>query len=301
MKTMRTSLVLTPLLAVSLSVGPGAYAFGDVSDDPGKASIMALKELGVLSGLGNGRFAPEEPLTYAQSVRLMVKGFRMDAAWPESARDKLTNRFFQKIAPGAWYEKDFAVAYAAKLPLGPDIDPEGIITKEQFAELLYQTIMTERAYTFPPAFVLLADEGDVENAYMHSIQVLLGSGITALDLDRKFHPKQGITRSEAAVWLQNALVFTQKQKQIEAAAEQINIKKEFAAEGVNRVTLTRVEKSSMGYGISVENIWFQGNKAILQYQLHDPLPGRMYPALAVEVKTSVYVAEQYEIELQFVP
>ncbi|MDF2923853.1 MAG: S-layer protein [Paenibacillaceae bacterium] len=298
------SFILSLVLAFSLLPNMTGFAFSDTDHDPGKSSIRSLQEQGIVNGVEDGQFQPQSALTYAQAVHLMVKGFGLNLDRFRFAQQPQASDYFTAVADDAWYAPSFVSAYHNGLSLSGDLDPEALMTREQYAELLCQAIQTKGPYAFIQMFVLIGDEASVDTAYMGSIQTLLIAKIAKLDQDQNFLPKQNISRSEAAVWLNEALKFVAEQKLIsenlqkEPVEEPIRVTMVKISEQVNEVVLTRGEKPSPGYGISVDSITFSGNTAVIRYSLHDPLPGRMYPAMVVDVKTSTFVGSQYEIETE---
>ncbi|WJH35400.1 S-layer homology domain-containing protein [Paenibacillus sp. CC-CFT747] len=80
-KTVWIPLVL--VAAISFSAGSAA-AFGDVDPKKGEA-ILALKERGIVSGVGGDRFAPDQDMTYAEGLSLVMKGLLQGAVGEREA------------------------------------------------------------------------------------------------------------------------------------------------------------------------------------------------------------------------
>lgn len=300
---MKRIYMLPLILALSLFTSSLALGFQDIEADPGQASIQALKDQGILSGVDSQVFAPKTALTYAQAVHLMVKSFGLNLDQINFVKEPQAKDFFTGIPNDAWYAQDFIIAHMNGITLAKDVDPNAAMTKEQYAELLCQALLTKGDYAFIQIFILLGDEDQVDPGFMQSIQTLLIAKIAGLDKEQNFNPKRSITRSEGAVWLHQALLFVKKQEELsnnppQEAEEKIDVVVEAVNNEVNKVTLVRSERFSMGYGISVDSIAYQDQKAVIQYRLHEPLPDHMYPAIVVEVKMVTYVPSQYEVEIQ---
>lgn len=63
--------VIVRMMDYELDDTPSAYT--DVANDFwGRAYIMAATREGILTGMGNGRFAPQDPVTYPQYVKMLV-------------------------------------------------------------------------------------------------------------------------------------------------------------------------------------------------------------------------------------
>lgn len=303
-KWMLSFALVLGLLAGSAS----AAAFSDIEGDPGQASIEALLRQGIVSGISKDEFAPRASLTYAQAVHLMVKGFNLNLDDSRFVTESQASDYFLHVPNDAWYANAFITAHLNGLPLPKDVEPTAIITKEQYADLLAGALLTQGEYAFIQIFILIGDGDDVNPAYMQSVQTLLIAKIAELDGEQLFYPRQNVTRSEAAIWLHKALNFVEEHENGENGTEEpqqpkeeIEVSVEAVTGEVNKVILNRVEKPSYGYGISVDSIVFSGETALIRYQLHEPLPDHMYPAVVVEVKTETYVPSQYKVEIEQLP
>lgn len=205
----RWRLALTFGLVFLLIFSSSAAAFQDLEDDAESAKIVSLKERGLISGVDEKHFAPDQPLSYAQGIALIVSGLhleRMDDQ-PEQASDVYTH-----VSTDAWFHEHFTTALH-HLDLPTEIQPAEPMTKEQFTHLLFQAMLTTGDYVFIEPYILIADEAEITSEYMNSIQKMLITNITSLDDEHNFYPKKSITRAEAAVMLHDALTFVQKQNE----------------------------------------------------------------------------------------
>lgn len=71
-----TAIVSTALLLCTMSAG-SVFAFTDL-DAAEKEPIMMLKDKGIVTGVDSEHFAPRSPISYAQSVSLLVKGLNLN-------------------------------------------------------------------------------------------------------------------------------------------------------------------------------------------------------------------------------
>ncbi|WNQ10657.1 S-layer homology domain-containing protein [Paenibacillus aurantius] len=110
--------------AISFSAGSAA-AFGDVDPKKGEA-ILALKERGIVSGVGGDRFAPDQDMTYAEGLSLVMKGLLQGAVGEREADP----------TAGPWYAGLVEQAKTVGLPLPAGVDPSASLTEEEFASLL---------------------------------------------------------------------------------------------------------------------------------------------------------------------
>ncbi len=106
---MKRFLLLTLSFALLIALAAPAFAAGEgYSDVPADAwyagAVAALKEQGLMEGMGDGRFAPGNAFTRAQLAMVL---FRMAGCPKTEEEDEFTD-----TQPGMWYSE--AIAWAAK-------------------------------------------------------------------------------------------------------------------------------------------------------------------------------------------
>jgi hypothetical protein len=127
------AIVDTDTLGYFALIDTGA-GYSDVSSDAWYAqSVKYVTEKGLMSGIGNNKFAPETPLSRNMLVTIL---YRMDGE-PEVS-EKGT---FKDILPDSYYEN--AVAWAAENGIvsgytADKFEPYGDITREQLAAILWR-------------------------------------------------------------------------------------------------------------------------------------------------------------------
>jgi hypothetical protein len=288
-------LLLAALLC--FSIAGSASAFQDIQDDPEKQAIELLLEDGIVSGVSNGKFAPQEQLTVGNAVALIVKGLDLSLAQFKFIKEPLASDYFTKVKNNAWYAQAFVIASVHDLGIPKDIDPESPVTKEQFAHWLYKALTTKGDYAWEEIYLLIADEADINAEYMNSIQRLLIGKIAQLDKDGNFLPKKPITRSEAAGWLQRTRTFVKNVKPVEPLPQgvlsNVTLKTEKVNEDIVKFVVT-AQAPHPGYGIEIANISFEGNKAIIAYRATLPDPDTFYVQVITEVKAEAYASARYK-------
>jgi len=294
-------LFIVAIVAVLLfTLGQTVMAFSDVGKNPNAEKINALKERGILSGYADGEFKPNGTLTYASAVSMIVKGLDLNIDHVRFIRMPLASDNHPNLKDDAWYSSAFVIADFYGLDIPEDVKDSDKITKEQFAHHLFKAMMTKGDYAFIEIFMMLNDEADVDSKYMDSIQKLLISKIASLDKDQNFYPKQAITRGEAAAWLFDGIKFVKEQKPIEPAPEVPAYDAELSVEAVNadvnKVTVT-AQMPHPGYGLRIASISFEGERAVLNLEVVQPDPDKMYPQVITEVKVSTYVDAKLKPEL----
>lgn len=304
MKWFKAKSVLLLLLVASLcfTVAGSAFAFNDIQDDQEKNAIESLYKQGIISGTGKGKYEPKGALTVGNAVALIVKGMDLNIDHIRFIKEPKASDYYTKVKDNAWYANAFIVAYHNGLDVPREIDPNANATREQFAHWLYNAIEAKGEYAWIEIYMNIEDEDQVDPAYMTSIQRLLIGKIAVLDKKGKFHPKQPITRSEAAGMLHRAIEFVKNTPPVKPADPQDGILTDvkLTTETVNaeivKVTVS-AQAPHPGYGLEIANIAFQDDKAVVSYRLVMPDPAALYPQVITEVSAVTYIPANFKAEL----
>lgn len=172
--------------------------FTDISGHWAEESIYALKEKGIISGDGDGAFRPDDTLTRAEFVKMLVCAVGEGEAYEGG---------FTDISGGEWYAPYVQAAARAGFVNGyadGSFRPGGAVTREESAKMLILALggQTEGA---DGALAQFADGGEVSGwalAYMEQAVVM---GIFKGTDDGKIEPKAELTRAMAAAVLDRLL------------------------------------------------------------------------------------------------
>lgn len=287
--TIRRWAVIAMTMA-ALSATATASAFSDIRGVNGEREITALKIEGILSGVGDDRFDPNGPLTLAQGVALVLKGLDLQNPDEEHGGQK------------PWYAAALETAAQYRLPVDPVASPDARLTREQFARLLSEAVSLKGPFAHIMIYLTFADEDQVDPNAMGSVQLLLISKIADLDAQKRFRPKDTITRAEAAVWLYRAREFVRNNRpvsedgQTAAKGQEVRLIVENINDEVDRVTIDWGLKPNPGYGVRITAVEFPENrKAVVRYRLLEPDPDRFYAQVVVEAKSVTYVPHGFEV------
>ncbi|MCQ6558222.1 S-layer homology domain-containing protein [Paenibacillus mendelii] len=299
---MRKRLFLSAvIMLLVLAVGQNVWAFSDTKNDPNEAKINELQKQGIVTGDKDGSFKPQDKLTYAAGVSMIVKGLGLNIDNLRFIKKPEASDYFTKAKDGAWYSDAFIIAYHNNLDIDKDVDPSAFMTREQFAHHLFQGILKKGDYAFIQIYMELKDEADVTPAYMESIQKLLITKIAELDKNNKFYPKETIKRGEAAAWLHDAILFVKDQAlKPDPGIEpepfpytDMKLTTKAVNDQIQEVTVSAMAPHP-GYGMRIASITFDGDQAIIQIEAVHPEEDRMYPQVITEVKATTYVASSYK-------
>jgi len=305
---LRLMKVLLLMAAALVMFSVNASAFDDIpQDDEERDKVLKLQELGVISGIG-GLFQGDKELTYAEGIQMIVKGMDLNLSAFLFIKAPEAKDSFDRVPEDAWYTKSFIIAAVHGLQLDRSLDPNAVMTREEFAHHLLTALDKTGSYPFTKKLFILEDEADVNPDFMHSIQLLLNGGIISLDEDGRFRPKQPITRKEAAVMLYDAMQFknnheSQPALEEENAGSEVTFEVTEVNEEINKVTVLWGEQPNPGYGISISSIHFvdEYETAVIYYRLSYPDPDRFYPQVIVYPEDETYVSSAYKVVVEEEP
>ena len=170
--------------------------FQDLDTVPWAAEkIVALAKDGVISGVAEHSFAPNEPVTRAQFAAMLIRAFDL--------LDETASCDFTDIPEGAWYYQEVASAKAAGITAGYEDNtfrPDALITRQEMAAMAFRTAGLA-GLTLTPTVdpVSFSDEGMIEEYAAEAISAMQQSGVISGMGDGCFGPGENATRAQAAV------------------------------------------------------------------------------------------------------
>lgn len=175
--------------------------FSDIQGHWAQEDILAVEALGLMTGTGEGRFQPQQPMSRAM---LMTVLFRLDGAGPQESPDIP----YSDVAPDSWYAPYVAWASASGVAAGMDdgtFRPNAPVSREQIAVFLYR--FTQHRGSAAPAGAELAfpDSGSVSPWAEEALGWAVGEGIVNGRANGLLDPKGAATRAEVAVLLRRYL------------------------------------------------------------------------------------------------
>lgn len=182
--------------------------FTDLTNVTAKEKIIALYEKGYVKGVGGNLFAPNDPITAAQSVQLIVNSLDLNLDLVRFSKEPKATDYFARADNDAWYADALIVASVNGLELPADLDPEQEWTREEFTYHLIRAMETHGNLPLLNIVPVEIDDHDqLTIGYDGAIQRALVYGVAKLDADGKFNPKGKISRAEAAEQIYNALEY----------------------------------------------------------------------------------------------
>lgn len=199
MKQRVISIVLALALLCALLPVTGASAaplFEDVSGNEWYAeSVEYAVANGLMNGIGNNRFDPNGSMTRAMLVTVLWRY--------ENAPEEGTNGFID-VPNGQWYTKAVAWAQHNAIVSGVSptkFDPNGKITREQMATILYRYANVKGLDTSDRGnLYAFADQGQISSYAREAITWAVGARVIG-GADDRLLPQGNATRAEVATIL----------------------------------------------------------------------------------------------------
>lgn len=176
-----------------------AKHFADIENHWAKDDIYALVEKGIIAGITDTEFKPEEEITRAQFAKLLVNalGIKVDQGAALSFKD---------VPAGAWYHDDVAAAVKAGLIMGIDDSiyaPDENITREQMAVIISRALKMKSTAAISDSDAeqvidKFTDKGDISPWARQGIALAVNCGILSGADRNAFAPQKSATRAEAA-------------------------------------------------------------------------------------------------------
>lgn len=175
--------------------------FSDITGHWAEQDIIFLKEKGWIKGICNDLFFPNESLTRAQAVTMMVRILGLDAG-------ELNCEFVDVKDHWASEEIETARQYGLVFGTGNKwFHPEAKVTREQM------TVLTDRILEYPELPENTGEEdfkdvnSDKQYWSINAIVRMTNYGVISGYPDGLFYPKKNITRAQMAALVNNAMEY----------------------------------------------------------------------------------------------
>lgn len=193
---LQAMITCTQTVSLLLSAGASVTRFVDVPTDAWYAEYVEYAAVnGLMSGIGDRRFAPDDVLTRAMFVTVLGQLAQIDEAdYPAVS--------FSDVVPGSWYAP--YVEWAAQQDIVSGIgdgrfDPEAPITREQMASIIARYVQsTGKTLPTIAAPVVLQDMDAVSGWALDGVELMRMTGIISGDDRGYFNPLGLATRAQAA-------------------------------------------------------------------------------------------------------
>ncbi len=183
--TMFTVLATKKVVIVEEPI-PTKKILTDIQGHWAENSIQQLVDLGAIAGYPDNSFLPDNTITRAEFVQMLVKALALKQQGTQVFED----------TKGHWAEPSIATAIANGIVSGFDADhfgPDVQITREQLASM----VMRAAQLTAGTDKLLFTDQAEISVWARASVATLARDGIIAGYTDGSFRPLQSATRAES--------------------------------------------------------------------------------------------------------
>lgn len=174
--------------------------FGDMDNTEwAKEAVNALNKLGIVSGKGDNKFAPNDLVTREEFVKMIVNAASIQLD------DKV--KTFNDVAKDSWYYSFVNTAYNAGIVSGISETEFGSglnITREDIAVMVYNALMYKKA-VLNDEYDDFSDKDNISSYAVDAVSHLAGAKIINGYSDGTFLPSANATRAEAAKIIYGAL------------------------------------------------------------------------------------------------
>ena len=171
-----------------------AEIFTDLeSVDWAKEAILALYEKGIVSGVGDSLYAPENNVTREQFIVMIMRALKIDAT------EK--NTVFADVLPGSYYEKYVATAKKLGIVNGISENSFGVgknITRQDLAVMVVNAAKCAEISLAGNKNIDFSDDGNIADYAKDAVESLVKTGAISGFPDNTFRSKDNCTRAQAA-------------------------------------------------------------------------------------------------------
>lgn len=189
-------------LTLTISAAPAFAASVEFTDVPSShwaySSVMEMAERGVVSGVGNNHYAPDNTISYAEFATMITRSFFNDQI---SGGDGST-----------WYSDFMATAEKVGALAGTKVASdasiaEGSINRYDMAQVMYN-VMVQKGVSAPSDFdnSKIADWASIPANYQSAVSACYSLGaLSGTDANGTFSGTSVMTRAQAAVVMDRLL------------------------------------------------------------------------------------------------
>lgn len=167
--------------------------FTDLPDSHwAKDSILTLYSKGIINGMDEDTFAPDEFVTRAQFVTMLTKAFELTSVTPISAFDDVkTNEWYFKAVMAA-YENNIATGYGGKF------NPQNLVTRQEMATFAYRAALNGGIKFTLGNVTNFNDHESIADYALEAVYSMRAKGIINGMTSSTFEPLGNATRAQAA-------------------------------------------------------------------------------------------------------
>ena len=165
-----------------------SVSFSDVNGHWAEESIKRLSVQGLVNGFEDGTFHPDDTVTRAQFVKMIIGAIGSSIADSE--------QIFSDVSADAWYAPYVTSAYKLGITSGDGVNfyPDNNISRQEMA------VMTVRAFDIENGNdIKFIDSDSIADWAVEAVKAISNAGVMGGYEDNSFRPEDNTTRAQAAV------------------------------------------------------------------------------------------------------
>jgi len=189
-----TDIIKPTVIKLKPNVPVAIAEFDDIENHWGEGYIETLAKRGIVQGKSKGMFFPNDTVTRAEFVTMIVRCFEMDL---DDAKES-----FKDVDETNWYYKYVAGAEDVFVSKSDYFRPNDNITREEMAKVVVSALLTQVEEPVNKLQVKnFGDSGDISDWAVNFVETGMTYGIINGDDMGNFNPKNNATRAEAAAMI----------------------------------------------------------------------------------------------------
>ena len=163
-----------------------------------KEAVLVLYNDKIVSGYDNGNFLPNNNVSRAEFVKMVVGAFK-----PESNGEQIS---FGDVTESDWHYNYINTAVKSGIVQGDGkkFSPNSQLTRQDAAVILFRVIQKKGLNMFKQGS--FGDEAEISEYALDAVKSMSGAGLVS-GYEGKFNPKNNITRAETAQMVYNVMKF----------------------------------------------------------------------------------------------
>ena len=252
-KTKKFALLMTATtLAASAPINAFGASFTDIEGHWAQQTIQRLADDGIISGMGDGTFAPNAGITRAQYFTMVNNAF----GFTEEAEIG-----FSDVNADDWFASQIRRAVAAGYLTGYEDNtakPNANITRAEVSVVLKSLLNLPES---PGASDRFGDANTIPAWARASVDAVVGAGLLRGDTEGNFRAVDNITRAESAIVINNSNTYRSEnigtgQENQESQVKEVRISSDYGNPAITEVIEGNV---TVVNGVTVRNVVIKGD------------------------------------------
>lgn len=156
-------------------------------------AVHKLTKAGIINGMGEGIFAPQDTVTREQAVKMIVTGFGLTQSGAVT---------FDDVEDDAWYKEYISIAVGCGIVKGVSKTSFGVgipVTRQDMMVMLKRAADYSSMNIYRVNDVSFTDSDSISSYAKDAVQTMANAGIVSGRGDGEFAPRANASRAETAV------------------------------------------------------------------------------------------------------